>query len=64
MVTNNDGYYTHYVVDGTSMKDGSKVPPEVGEALDRGRSSGGARALAPQTVAFHIENNYVGKLSA
>jgi len=30
VVTNNDGYYTHYVVDGTSMKDGSKVPPETG----------------------------------
>ena len=27
--TNGDGTVYHYVVEGTSLKDGSKVPPEV-----------------------------------
>lgn len=29
MFTDNDGTVYHYVVEGTSLKDGSKVPPEV-----------------------------------
>ena len=34
MFTNADGIVYHYFIEGTSMKDGSRVPPEVGALFD------------------------------